>query len=165
MAICGFPDPDPPRSKLFGLKDPDPLLFHTKLRNIFLKWTKKWANSNIISNTMPEKTLKLKISTHTCLILTKIDNFFVHDLLITEGSGSEITDIQFENPDPKVLISNLEHWLPVWGGAHEREIVVAVGELCLQLGVGPAWLPRGLQGAVDLSQQRVLPTFWKEIFS
>jgi len=39
--------PDP---KLFDLNDPDPApdpsLFHTKLKNIFLKTTKKWTNSS-----------------------------------------------------------------------------------------------------------------------
>jgi hypothetical protein len=38
---------------------------------------------------------------------------------------------------------------PVGRGAHERYIVVAVRELCLQLGVGPARLLGGLQGGVD----------------
>ena len=40
------PDPDPPDPKLFCLKDPDSSLFHTKLRNMFEKCTKKLKKSS-----------------------------------------------------------------------------------------------------------------------
>jgi len=72
--------------KLFGLKDQDPKLlildldlaldpvpslFHTKLRNMFLKCTNKCKKFIIISNTILEKFKKLKISTHLCLVITQ----------------------------------------------------------------------------------------------
>jgi len=41
--------------------------------------------------------------------ITKIDNFFSPSQ-VTEGSGSEIPDFQLEDPDPKLLISDPEHW-------------------------------------------------------
>jgi len=47
--------------------------------------------------------------------MTKIDNFFSPSP-VTEGSGSEIPDFQFEDPDPdpKLLISDPEHWSKEW---------------------------------------------------
>jgi len=62
--------------KLFGPKDldpkllildPDPPLFHTKLRNIFFKIYKKVSKFILSAHTILENFTKLKISTHFCL--------------------------------------------------------------------------------------------------
>jgi len=48
-------------------------------------------------------------------MLTKIGNFFFtissSQMDPDPGSGSEIPYFQFEDPDPKLLISDPEHWL------------------------------------------------------
>jgi len=69
----------------------------------------------MISYTILEKFKKLKISTHSCLVINQNWKLF---FTITSsqkdpdtGSGSEILDFQFEDPDPKLLISDPEHWL------------------------------------------------------
>jgi len=35
---------------------------------------------------------------------------FFHHLQVTEGSGSEILDLHFEDPDPLLIISDPEDW-------------------------------------------------------
>jgi len=72
----------------------------------------------IISYTILEKFKKVKISTHLWLHNNQNWQLFFHHLKLQKdpdpwsGSGSEIPDFQFENPDPdpKSLISDPEHW-------------------------------------------------------
>jgi len=66
----------------------------------------------IISYTIIEKFKKFKISTHLCLHNNQNwQLFFTISSYRTEGSGSEIPDLQSEDPDPKLLISDPEHSL------------------------------------------------------
>ena len=53
----------------------------------------------------------MKISTYSICVFknAKGEHFFFHHLKFTEGSGSKIPDFQFEDPDPKLLISDTEH--------------------------------------------------------
>ena len=69
----------------------------------------------IISYTVLKKFKKIKISTHCCLVINQNVKLF---FFITSSqkdpdpgskSGYEILDFQFEDPDPKLLISDPEH--------------------------------------------------------
>jgi len=76
---------------LFALEDPDPnhFLFHSKHRNLFLKsMYLEVSKFIIVTATIIEKSIQLKLSTCLCLQINKIGNFF-HFLYIREGSGFE----------------------------------------------------------------------------
>jgi len=63
------PDLESSGSEIFGLRDrdPDPPLFHIKLRNIFYKSKKKVSQLVMITHTIHEELKKLKISAHLCI--------------------------------------------------------------------------------------------------
>jgi len=70
----------------------------------------------MVSYTILEKFKKLKISTHLCLVINQNQKLFFtitssqKDPDPGSGSGSKILDFQYEDPDPKLLISDPEHW-------------------------------------------------------
>ena len=95
--------------KLFIL-DPDPPFFSPNLEISFENVQKsEEIHLNVIHNT----SKILKVEDFNPFLSSDFPNFFFyffHNLQYTEGSGSEIPDFQFEDPDPKLLI-------PIWNTA------------------------------------------------
>jgi len=52
----------------------------------------------------------------------KIDNFFTHNLYFKEGSRSEITDFQLEDPDRSQLISDQKHSFNAYGKFEKKNV-------------------------------------------
>jgi len=73
LKLFGLKDPDPKLviSDPDPALDPDPSLFHTKLRNMFLKCTKKLKKFITISYTILEKFKKVKIPTNLSLVINQ----------------------------------------------------------------------------------------------
>jgi len=73
----------------------------------------------MMSNKKLEKLKSWRFQSICVFKLSKIDDFF-HYLYFTEGSGSEITDFQFEDqdPDPKLIASDPEPWPSRYGSQY-----------------------------------------------